>query len=288
VTAFTIWLSLYIRGVLEQRDAADAIREFGGSVRYDFQYPSGSYDGRDFDPNAESSVPQWLLERIGVDFFHDVVEVNLGYRVGRGNFIEVNTHHSDEALQHLVGLPNLRVLTLDVGQASDDSMRYFQGIRRLERLCMAGADVGDEGVANLESLKRLRNVYISDARLTDKSMRVFARLPRLEVLSLEGNKFTDKALETIRGATGLTQLMIGEGDITVTDKGLGHLAGLKNLRVLGLQGSQITDAGLKHFEALPNLRELRVGGTQVTRRGADQFKKSKRRGVKFEGGGLRR
>jgi hypothetical protein len=257
MTLLAIWIAFYVRGVQQQKASVEAIRECGGTVRYDFQYPAGRYAPKDFDPNAESSVPRWILECVGIDFFHSVLQVDL---VGRdtGLVFRFNPNRSDGALKHLIGLRNLRSLNLYSTQASDNSMRYLCRVRKLEYLTMDDANIGDEGVAHLAGLKRLRSVHIFDVGLTDASMELFAGLPALEVLWLGGT--------------------------TVTDDGLTHLADLEHLEVLGLEGAQITDAGLIHLEKLPSLKELWVVNTQVTWGGADQFKNPR---VRFEGGGLR-
>ncbi len=50
----------------------------------------------------------------------------------------------------------------------------------------------------------------------------------------------------------------------MTDAGLEHLSGLKNLQLLDLTGTPVTDAGLKHLKELKNLRRLLLNRTQVT------------------------
>ena len=50
----------------------------------------------------------------------------------------------------------------------------------------------------------------------------------------------------------------------VSDAGLEHLAGMTDLKVLGLGGTKITDAGLVHLAVLTNLQYLKLHGTRVT------------------------
>lgn len=50
----------------------------------------------------------------------------------------------------------------------------------------------------------------------------------------------------------------------VTDAGMEHLAGLKQLRRLHLANTAITSAGVKHLEGLENLETLNIYGTKVT------------------------
>lgn len=50
----------------------------------------------------------------------------------------------------------------------------------------------------------------------------------------------------------------------VTDKGLAHLVGMKNLNRLHLENTKITDAGLDQIKGLANLEYLNLYGTAVT------------------------
>jgi hypothetical protein len=59
---------------------------------------------------------------------------------------------------------------------------------------------------------------------------------------------------------------------SISDKGLEHLAGMKDLWYLRLYQTRVTDAGLKHLEC-PNLRYLEVGLTGVTDAGLDDLKR---------------
>ncbi len=45
----------------------------------------------------------------------------------------------------------------------------------------------------------------------------------------------------------------------ITDAGLKHLEGLKNLETLDLFASQVSDAGLRKLQGLQNLKSLDLG-----------------------------
>jgi hypothetical protein len=60
----------------------------------------------------------------------------------------------------------------------------------------------------------------------------------------------------------------------VTDGGLKHLAGLKELRSLGLNGTQVTDPGLKELAGLKQLISLELFNTKVTDKGKADLKKA--------------
>ena len=50
----------------------------------------------------------------------------------------------------------------------------------------------------------------------------------------------------------------------VSDDGLSHLKGLKDLKQLSLTNTKVTDAGLTHLVGLAKLDKLLLKGTRVT------------------------
>jgi Leucine-rich repeat (LRR) protein len=258
ITVASVWLGFHVRSARLQERSVAAIAKYGGWVRYDFQFPSGEYFHKSFDRQARSSVPNWLLDRLGVDFFHDVVLVNLNYSEDSGARKE-NHNPSDEALQYLGGFPKLRILLLSDTQASDSSMRHLAQLKRLERLYMWDAvNVSDAGVAHLSELHRLRYIHLSTSQITDKSLAVFAKLPMLEGLSLQFNQFSDKGLRHLSQLDELESLWVcGKEDEMnqITDSGLRYLKNLKALTELGIQRTHVSDDGVQEFlRAVPGCK----------------------------------
>jgi hypothetical protein len=258
LTAFAVWLGLYVHRTRMQEDAVQAIHNFGGWVRYDFQYPTGSYSVKDFDPKAKSGVPKWLLDRLGLDFFHSVVYVSLIYSTDSGKR-EENSNPSDKALQHLPKLPNLRTLLLAGTQASDASMRHLAKLKRLEQLYMWDVSkVSDIGVQHLKHLTNLEGIHISESRISVGALRVFGQLKEIESLSVQGNHFTDTGLSYLANSTKLKVLWVGLGPNQITDEGICHLCQLEELETLGLQNTHVTAKGLERLSTLRNLKSLFV------------------------------
>ena len=77
VTLFCILLAWQLHRAKQQKEAVAAIQAAGGWVHYDYQRPD-SLSGT-IDPQARPWEPKWLLTLVGIDFFHDVVEVNMVY-----------------------------------------------------------------------------------------------------------------------------------------------------------------------------------------------------------------
>ena len=58
----------------------------------------------------------------------------------------------------------------------------------------------------------------------------------------------------------------------VTDAGLIHLTGLKNLDWLSLKGTQVTDRGLVHLARLTKLKSLELSETRFTEDGVERLR----------------
>src|SRR4051812_26263939 len=74
VAALALGMGWNVTRARAQRRAVETIRRIGGDVWYDFEFE----DGRPIGRPAESPVPRWVLDRVGIDHFHWVVgaEVN--------------------------------------------------------------------------------------------------------------------------------------------------------------------------------------------------------------------
>lgn len=253
---FSIWLAIHVTSTRHQKEAVKAIQGYGGWVRYDFQYPSGLYSHKDFDPKAGSWVPLWALDLLGIDFFHAVVHVSLNYSEDSGTRQE-NDNRSDEALQHLPMLPKLRTLLLQDTQVTDSSMLHIGQLTNLENLLMWDAiRVSDKGTTYLRPLKKLKYIHLSNSQITDKSLKVFGELSRLEGLALQFNCFSDEGLKHLDKLRCLKTLWVcgpENRSNDVTDHGLALLAERHNLSCLGMQNTKVTVDGIASFsERFPN------------------------------------
>jgi hypothetical protein len=284
VTLFGVWLGWWCHRARQQKASVEAITRLGGWSYYDFQLVNGK-----FDPQARSPIPKWLLDRLGYDYFHNVVEVNLVYNNNSGRRLE-NPVLTDEALARLGGLPKLRCLLLCKTQTSNDGLKHVGELRHLEELFMWDArEVTDAGIAHLADLRRLQYLHCSNSQITDESLRVLATLPRLKGLSLQGNRFTDKGLFYVRDMTQLTQLCVGLNPDREDEDGssgpgrLHHNSRTEPRNAQDFDFAQygaialpsrkppsrkpITDDGLVYVRKLVNLELLDLQKTQVTSRG---------------------
>lgn len=270
----------FLPRIQRQRMAVQTIEKNGGTVFYDYQYVDR------YVANATSTVPPWVLNRLGPDTFHCVTAVGMNARK-KDSAWTYSANIPDESWAALAELTDVR--RLEIHAVTDaDSFRNVTRLKKLESIEISTASLTDESIAYLDGLSELRFVWITDAGLDDASLEVFARLPKLRTLRLQDGAFSNKGLAAISAAPQLTELFLSGERCTIDDDGLAELAKLTRLKILGLQNTQTTDTGLQHFAPMKSIKELQIGYTNVTWAGADQFKKTKRPDVIFQGGGLTR
>lgn len=98
--------------------------------------------------------------------------------------------------------------------------------------------------------------------------RVSRDSPALEVPFVpSGAVFGDAELERLASLPENIESLNLSGS-AVTDAGLAHLAGMKNLVRIDLSNTKITDAGLAHLGDLPRLHYLNLYGARITDEGA--------------------
>ncbi len=226
------WLGWLVRDARVQREAVAAIERAGGKVMYDWQWTDGRYDS-----NGKPWPPKWLVDRLGVDYFHHVSRVTFP------------------------------------GQASDAEMARLGDLTRVDTLVLDPSSVSDHGLAELDRLTGLRWLTISTSvGSTDTRIMPLKVLTRLKGLNLDHSDVTDDGLKHLAHLTGLE--LLGLAGTEITDAGLANLGGLTGLRHLFLDGTQVSDEGLARLKPLPNLVQVQIKGTNVTDAGVAELKKA--------------
>jgi internalin A len=263
VTLFCIALAWQLHRAKEQREAAAAIRAAGGWVHYDYQFTD--LKSLNEDPNARPWEPAWLLRLVGIDFFHDVVSVNLVYN-GDGPERQDNSNRPTNIAPHLAHFPRLRILLMSGPWIDDAGMQQVGNLRSLETLYQwDGQHITDAGVAHLRGMPRLRYIHLGSSQVGDNGIAALATLPSLEGLVMQRNRITDAGLAHLAGHPKLKELWIGNimAPSPISDAGVVHLAKIPNLEQLDLQHTQVTPKGLQPLQAMPKLRSLLLDESQA-------------------------
>ena len=234
------WL---VRTAAIQRDAAAAIKTAGGTVTYDWQWKSG--------PAGEPWAPQWLVDRLGVDFFGHVIAASPSQAAGK----------TDQSLVHVARLTRLEALFIYSSSVTDEGLAHLKGLTKLSEINLSHTRATDAGLKHLEGMTSLSTLVINDTRISDAGLKHLRGLTNLSILYIGQSPIGDAGLAHIAGLTKLTFLDMS--DTHVTDAGLAYLAKLTGLTSLDLHGTRVGDAGLAHLEGLSKLTSLDLRGTQV-------------------------
>ena len=250
----------YVERVWRQQRAAGAIRDLGGRVAYDYQLV-----GDLVSDSGNSWVPASLRQRLGDDFFHSVIYVQIDYR---------SDHHpkdrptpaNDDFLSGLGEFPALESVELNFGPQSEEGLRHIGQLHRLKHLTLAHpGNLTDDGVAHFVELDCLESISLNGTDITDESIRLLAELPRLTNLDVRENRLTNECLRYAGQMQPLRVLWVGafnKSNPRITDEGLLHLMQLPQLEGIDLEGTAVTEMGLERVSGL-ELKWLRLQNTKV-------------------------
>lgn len=164
------WMSHRAR---RQREAVAAIQASRGRVLYEWERKNGNPV-----PKGRPGWPRWLVDRVGVDSFGNVV------------FVELGENGSDAEMIHVGRLHRLEELYLHVSAAShepvsrltDEGMRPVARLNRLRTMLLSSNRVGDVGLAHLKGLTGLNALTILMTQATPDGVASLRKsLPQLRI-----------------------------------------------------------------------------------------------------------
>lgn len=206
-----------------------------------------------------------------------------------GQIQNVLSMHDRERRDHLAMQAQLDEISVPEQQAVADLRKSIgYGFRiKIESQCVVELSVhsGDDADCidpALRDLKNLRSLSLRGSRLRSTGLANVRCLTNLEKLQFSGAHIEDQGLASIKDLTQLRRLWFYECR-GITDEGLIHLAGLKNLKWLRLscevagsgQSSKsefITDSGLEHLKEMSELESLDLMGQRITDVGLERVK----------------
>jgi hypothetical protein len=153
-------LALFVNPALRQRRAVAYVESLGGRVSYANSRETES-----------AHVPEWLEQRLGIDFFRSVNGVYLD-----------GTQVSDAGLAHLKGLNVLERLSLYDTRISDAGLAQLKEMNALERLSLHSTQISDAGLTHLQGLAALEVLYLHNTQVSDAGMsRLQTALPNCRI-----------------------------------------------------------------------------------------------------------
>lgn len=177
---------------------------------------------------------------------------------------------SGKGLELLASLPKLHRLVFSSTSFADSDAAALSKLTHLKSLWVQVPQVTDAGFAHLSSLQNLDSLIFDATNLTPAGISVLQRMNITQLNAPHG--MTDEKLVPVAKLVGLVALWIDNSN--VTDAGLTHLAGLKNLTNLDLYSSpRINGSGFEHLRGLQSLRTIMLHGTRTNDAGLAHLRK---------------
>jgi Leucine-rich repeat (LRR) protein len=158
------------------------------------------------------------------------------------------------AIDSLAFAPPLATLQeLNVSGTKVADLQPLVGLNQLRKLSLDRTPVADDALKALEGLPNLRKLDLRQTGVMGRGLTHLAKLPKLAELSLAGSKVSDLFAAKVGALTRLERLSLAR--CAVSDEGLKHLQRLTNLQELDLSGTKVTAAGVAALQkALPKCR----------------------------------
>ena len=148
-----------------------------------------------------------------------------------------------------------------------ENRRRVEQERAIAAVVRLGGEIGVNYTRGQFDVKRRPVVFIAftGPKVTDTRLALLRPnldlLPELESLDLGGTKITDAGMVHLTGLKNLRDLVLW--DTEITDAGLDQLKGLKRLEILNLNGTKVTSSGIIRLKELKNLRGLELSETKI-------------------------
>jgi len=178
---------------------------------------------------------------------------------------------TNEHLAALSACPTISDLDLTGAQINDEALKNLASLTNLQRLSLANTRITDTGLAQLKTCRQLQSLSLAGTRVTGDGLAQLAECTELTTLVLDTAKLNDRGAGNLAPFAKLTTLNLN-GNNSLTDKVFTALAGLPELKVVSLQGTQVSDTGLPQLAKLAAITHLDLGNTLVTDAGVGQLK----------------
>ncbi len=164
-----------------------AVTKAGGTVVYDYQYSDDQ-----FIPAGKPWAPGWLIELLGVEFFHDVLMVTR--RSSRGSDVD-DAHAAMAAILTFDRLARLQFTDPPPGTMID-------GLDRLKALRVTLSQPAGDRPIRIGPLASVREISLDGPGVNDSLLGELAGLASLRDLRLQNTSVTGEALRSTAGPSG--------------------------------------------------------------------------------------
>ena len=182
------WLGVEMRKAREQKEAVAELEKSGCLVPYEW-WPfdaDGEPDLLSLDEQSQSPGPAWLRNVLGADFLSEAVTVYFDRQA------------DDTPMKPIARLAGMKVLWLNP-KVTDDGLENLRDLSELRRLGLIEANVTDAGIVHLAGLTKLQSLFLDGTQVTDVGLASIVGLTQLRRLSLDGTRVTDAGLGNLLG-----------------------------------------------------------------------------------------
>jgi hypothetical protein len=231
-------------------------------VAYDYQFDKSG----NFDKNAKPSAPSWLVDRLGIDFFANVVYLHID---------SANDGIKSVAVEPIFDLPQLREASLG-SITSESDLEQLSKLKYLEVLHVSSDHITDSGIAPLKNLPRLKHLTLMGDRITDDAFVQINEMKQLRYLEISFGKFTGAGLGNLKDLKNLRTLYLHDFRCKqkLNGKEFESIAELTQLKILGIDVIQLTDANLECLKGLTQLEKIEIWSGYVTPEGMTELLKA--------------
>jgi len=181
---------------------------------------------------------------------------------------------TDATLKAVGGLPKLERLFIRTEGFTNVALAGLKSCPELRSIELCGKEYGDEAVRSLAGVKKLQSLQLESTAVTGAGFAALAGSKELKQVRILSAKITDARLQGIGTLKQLEELALSQ-DVSLTDAGLAHVAGMTKLTKLWLSGATISDAGMKQVAKLPAVAEITLKLATVSDAGVAELANSK-------------
>lgn len=174
-------------------------------------------------------------------------------------------------LGKLDGIRDLQISRTPVGERAVGNL--LKELPNLERLMLVGLQIKGACFQSITS-KKLRLLYADHTPIVPQGAKLIARLPLTHLSLVNCKMLGDAGVAALSGLKDLRELNLSDNGDTLSDAAMVPLGRIKTLEVLRIaNNNRITDNGLSRLKGLKNLKILVVNGSAITPQGMAALKK---------------
>jgi Leucine-rich repeat (LRR) protein len=190
--------------------------------------------------------------------------------------LDGNDRIGDKSLETLRGLKNLRKLYFYKAGITDAGFAAIQDLTQLAELTLGVSAIGDKAMETVGRFKNLQTLDLQHTKVTDAGMEHLRGLTQLRWIGLTGTNISSRGFASLSGMSEMTNIYANDTPIDetlhiantrITEAGLRGLASFPELRWLNVSRLPLSDSTLTVLIGLKNLRYIEMNHTNVTETG---------------------